>query len=310
MTVVDWTPHHRGIAKGSVVVEPNTVFCAVCKRRLRPQDQWITPDGKQVWCADCWGQQFPAGPAGPAVSSPRIVAGEPVTAKRHLAVVRPVHSPDAAAAALQALEEHAAKRGAADGIPVAETGAPPPAPAAPLPRAAPGPPTGRPPPTAEPPVGPPDAAAALRALEQQAAKRGARDDIPLAEVVSAGPSPAAPVPPVAPAVGVPAGRWPPVAASPGEGAPPPLVAPPRPLSTRPKTSGLAVTALVCGLVGIFCVGAGAILGAAAAISGVAALNAIAGDPNLKGRVMAVAGLITGLIDIVGWVALMAIYGLF
>src|SRR5258706_15874138 len=70
-------------------------------------------------------------------------------------------------------------------------------------------------------------------------------------------------------------------------APPP---PPPPMGYRPRTSGLAVAALVCALVG-GC-GIGSVL---AIIFAFMALGAIRRDPYLGGRGLAIAGLVIRLV---------------
>ena len=76
-----------------------------------------------------------------------------------------------------------------------------------------------------------------------------------------------------------------------------------PLDTR-KTSGLAVASFVLSLVGIFCVGF--ITGTLAVIFGGVAISKISKNPGLKGNGLAVAGLVIGIVDIIGWVIWLAL----
>src|SRR5271156_6556428 len=66
-----------------------------------------------------------------------------------------------------------------------------------------------------------------------------------------------------------------------------------PASTR--TSGAAITSLVCGLLG--CVPF--VTGLVAVITGIIGISAT-GNPAVRGRGMAIAGLILGLLSIGGW----------
>jgi hypothetical protein len=65
-------------------------------------------------------------------------------------------------------------------------------------------------------------------------------------------------------------------------------------------SGAAIASLVCGLIGIFGIVFGPILGIAAVILGAVALGSISRNPAIEGRDMALAGLLTGIVDIIGW----------
>ena len=72
--------------------------------------------------------------------------------------------------------------------------------------------------------------------------------------------------------------------------------PPQPFGMPSKTSGAAIAALVLGLVG-FCVPV--IGGLVAVILGIVGI-ASTGTPNVKGRGMAISGLILGLLTLLGW----------
>ena len=74
-----------------------------------------------------------------------------------------------------------------------------------------------------------------------------------------------------------------------------------------KTSGMAVTSFVLGLVGIFL--PLVIPGVLAVIFGAVALNAIAKDAQLKGKGLAIAGLVIGIVDATVWIiALVMLWG--
>jgi len=71
-----------------------------------------------------------------------------------------------------------------------------------------------------------------------------------------------------------------------------------------QTSGMAVTSFVLSLVGILFLGA--VLGVLAVIFGALALNAIAKDPQLKGKGLAIAGLVIGIVEAAVWVIALAL----
>ena len=75
-------------------------------------------------------------------------------------------------------------------------------------------------------------------------------------------------------------------------------------SGRPRTAGLAITALVLGIVGIVtsCVGIGLLLGIAAVILGVIALGQTK-QPQVQGRGMAIGGIGTGVVAVLATIAL-------
>jgi len=82
-------------------------------------------------------------------------------------------------------------------------------------------------------------------------------------------------------------------------APAPAAAPaPAPVATGTRTSGMAIAALVMGIVGFIFFGPLAIL---AIIFGAIGIGQTGKDPTLKGKGMAVAGLVLGIIAIAGWV---------
>jgi hypothetical protein len=78
---------------------------------------------------------------------------------------------------------------------------------------------------------------------------------------------------------------------------------PAPAPMEKETVPEAKTALILGIVGLFCFGF--ILGVFAIVNGFKAAKIIGQNPDkLAGSAMAIAGIILGFIDIIGWVAMM------
>jgi len=73
-----------------------------------------------------------------------------------------------------------------------------------------------------------------------------------------------------------------------------------------QNAPLSVPSLVLGLIGLF-ISPLAIL---AIIFGAVALGKINNDPSLKGKGMAVAGLVLGIVEIASWVLVILIFGAF
>jgi len=74
---------------------------------------------------------------------------------------------------------------------------------------------------------------------------------------------------------------------------------------EPKTNGMALTGFICSLVGLFLFGF--ILGVLAIIFSAIGLGKIKKDPTKwKGKGMAIAGLIIGIVDIVAWLIILAL----
>jgi len=73
---------------------------------------------------------------------------------------------------------------------------------------------------------------------------------------------------------------------------------PAPVATGERTSGMAIAALIMGIIGFLFFGLLSIL---AIIFGAIGLSQTGKDPTLKGRGMATAGLVLGIIAIAGWV---------
>jgi len=72
-----------------------------------------------------------------------------------------------------------------------------------------------------------------------------------------------------------------------------------------KTSGLAIASFVVAMLGIVCVGM--VLGVAAIVLGGLALRAISRQADLKGRGLALAGLLTGIVEVVAWTIAIALF---
>ena len=68
---------------------------------------------------------------------------------------------------------------------------------------------------------------------------------------------------------------------------------------RARTSGLAIASLACGICGLVIPLLGVILGILGIVFGVVAMNQTGRDPTLGGRGMAIAGLVCGIVVIVG-----------
>ncbi len=90
-------------------------------------------------------------------------------------------------------------------------------------------------------------------------------------------------------------------------APAPAAPAPAPAATGERTSGMAVAALIMGILGFLFFGLLSIL---AIIFGAIGISQTNKDPRLKGKGMAVAGLVLGIIGIVGgviWAIAVAIW---
>lgn len=72
----------------------------------------------------------------------------------------------------------------------------------------------------------------------------------------------------------------------------------QPMPGARKTSGAAITSLVCGL--LFCIPG--ITGLVAIITGVIGIKSTS-KPNVGGRGMAIAGMILGVLSIIGWIVI-------
>jgi hypothetical protein len=71
-----------------------------------------------------------------------------------------------------------------------------------------------------------------------------------------------------------------------------------PAAVGPRTSGMATASLVCGIAGFIF---GPILSILAIIFGGVALSHTGKDPGLKGRDMAIVGLVLGIVTGIGWI---------
>lgn len=74
-----------------------------------------------------------------------------------------------------------------------------------------------------------------------------------------------------------------------------------------KTNPLAIGSLVCGIVG-FIINPLTIVSIVAIVLGIIARNQIKRDPSVKGKGMATAGLILGIIGFVGWLIIIVVVG--
>ncbi len=84
-------------------------------------------------------------------------------------------------------------------------------------------------------------------------------------------------------------------------APPPAPAAPAPrhVAGTERTSGMAITALVLGIVGLIL----NFISVLAIVFGAIAIGQTNKDPNLKGKGMAIAGLVLGIVVFVIWIIL-------
>jgi len=88
-----------------------------------------------------------------------------------------------------------------------------------------------------------------------------------------------------------------------------------PMPQQQKTDGMAIASMVCSLVGL-CI-AGIILGLVGIILGIISLGRIKKNPNLKGKGMALTGIIVGAFEVLlyiivfifWWSAYMSIVGM-
>ena len=92
-----------------------------------------------------------------------------------------------------------------------------------------------------------------------------------------------------------------------EAAPAAAPAPAKRAAAGEKTSGLAIAALVMGIAAFVVFGPLAVL---AIIFGAIGISQANKDPNLKGKGMAVAGLVLGIIAVAGWVIVMIVWSSF
>lgn len=83
-------------------------------------------------------------------------------------------------------------------------------------------------------------------------------------------------------------------------------APAQPTTAGTRTSGLAVASLVLGIVGIFL----NFLSILAIIFGGIAISQTSKNPDLKGKGLAIAGLVLGILVAISWIALIAFGSVF
>lgn len=249
--------------------------CGVCKRTLQPGDEWIALDGGEIWCAECWQKRFPlptagsVGAAGSGASAGTAPAGRAAGERCPCMECGHLCAPDDAICP---------ECGGA----VAP--ATPPWKAAPAPRA------------------PGDDLAFFDAPAQDLEHAGGH---PHRSPVPGGVGTTPPSPPYVATV-----QGPPGSLSVGSGSPVVhqinIGAMPAAVAASPgKTSGMAVASFVLSLVGIFCFGF--VTGLLALILGAVAMRATSREPALRGRGLAVAGFIIGIIDVIGWLVWLVIY---
>jgi len=241
--------------------------CGVCKRTLQAGDEWIALDGGEIWCAECWQRRFSLPTAGAAPVS-QTESGAALEDRRPCMNCGHLCSPqDAACPACGGTVSPVSHAKKSTTAVSDQSGQ-----GLPVFEFA-----------ADPKDagGPPQGAVASgvggtsSAPPYMASVQGTPGSLsvgsgsPVVHQINIGTMPAA------------------VAASPG------------------KTSGMAVASFVLSLVGIFCLGF--ITGLLALIFGAVAMNAISKNPGLKGRGLAVAGFIIGIIDVVGWLVWLVIY---
>lgn len=99
----------------------------------------------------------------------------------------------------------------------------------------------------------------------------------------------------------------PGAPAPVRGVPPAPPAPVPPPGIAPaRTCGLAVASFIVSMCGLVALCLGPVLGAVAIILGIMALGATSRDPALRGRGLAIAGLLTGIVEAIGWIVVLAV----
>jgi uncharacterized membrane protein YvbJ len=93
--------------------------------------------------------------------------------------------------------------------------------------------------------------------------------------------------------------------------PPPVQQPvyqqplPQRSATAERTSGMAITSLILGIIGVFL----APFSILAIIFGAIAMSQTSKDPSLKGKSVAIAGLVIGIAFTVIWIAMIFMYGM-
>jgi len=217
--------------------------CSACGRTLSSEDEWISLDGGEVWCAECWQEQFGPEPQASAEEEPRLKEMQP-----------------------EALE------GLAEGeqVTAGETSN----------------------------LRPCMNCGHMCAVDAQVCPSCGEEPISAPRPSpSATSQPTLATPPQTPQT-----------APTGQAAAPAVTylgnVGPFPQAREPKTSGMAIASFVLSLCGFFC--AGMILGTLAVIFGGVALSKISGNPQLGGKGMAIAGLVIGIIDLAGWIVLLAL----
>jgi len=78
--------------------------------------------------------------------------------------------------------------------------------------------------------------------------------------------------------------------------------------TSRSTSGMAVAALVCGILGLLIPFVGLLLALLGIIFGGVGMAQTSRDPYLGGKGMAIAGLVCGILGLIGWISVFAVLG--
>jgi hypothetical protein len=79
---------------------------------------------------------------------------------------------------------------------------------------------------------------------------------------------------------------------------------------RPRTDGLSIAAMVCGIVGVVLPGSGIILSILAIIFGGIGMGRTSRNPELSGKGMAITGLVLGIVGLLVTVLLLAMLSTF
>lgn len=217
--------------------------CSACGRSLGGEDEWIALDGGEVWCAECWQEQFGPQPQAPSEEEPalREIGADDLEGLGQGDQATPGETSNLRPCM------NCGHMCAPDAQVCPSCGGEP-SPAAP--------------------------------------SRPERSRPPAETAATQPPQTAAEAPQTGPAVTYLGNVGPP------------------PHAREPKTSGMAIASFVLSLCGFFC--AGMILGTLAVIFGGVALAKINSDPQLGGKGLAIAGLVIGIIDLAGWIALLAL----
>jgi hypothetical protein len=84
----------------------------------------------------------------------------------------------------------------------------------------------------------------------------------------------------------------------------------QPIYQQERTSGIAITALIMGILGIVLVWLPTPFGLLAIIFGAVGMSQTGKDPYLKGKGMAVTGLVLGILQFVLWIIFIILWAIF